>query len=103
MLVEDEDSELVPGVEAVVVFVVLLVLELECVPPPAGEGFTIVVLFSVFFSAAGVTVSVFCSQAAKSAALAKMQIYFFISMDGLPDVGLMPESERLRHPALPSD
>ena len=28
--------------------------------------------------AAGVTVSFFCSQAAKSAALARMQIYFFI-------------------------
>jgi hypothetical protein len=28
--------------------------------------------------AAGVTVSVFCSQAASNAALAKMQMYFFI-------------------------
>jgi len=28
--------------------------------------------------AAGVTVSVFCSQAARSAALARMQMYFFI-------------------------
>ena len=47
--------------------------------PRAGDGFTIVVLFSVFFSAgAGATVSVFCSQAARSAAPARMQIYFFI-------------------------
>jgi hypothetical protein len=48
-------------------------------------GFTTVVLFSVFFSAgeaAGVfTVSVFCSHAAKSAALAKMQNSFFIVVD----------------------
>jgi hypothetical protein len=47
------------------------------------EGFTTVVLFSVFFSAgaAGATVSVFCSHAPKSAALARMQINFFIGMD----------------------
>lgn len=91
VLVEDDDSELPPVAagDGMVVFVVLLVLELEWVPPPAGEGFTIVVLFSVFFSApAGVTLSVFCSQAAKSAALAKMQMYFFIGMDGLPVSGL---------------
>ena len=45
-------------------------------------GFTMVVLFSVFFSAgaAGATVSVFCSHAPKSAALAKMQISFFIDL-----------------------
>jgi len=30
--------------------------------------------------AAGATVSVFCSQAARSAAPAKMQMYFFISV-----------------------
>lgn len=43
-------------------------------------GLTIVVLFSVFFSggAAGATVSVFCSHAPRSAALARMQINFFI-------------------------
>ena len=46
-------------------------------------GFTTVVFFSVLFStgAAGVTVSDFCSHAAKSAALAKMQISFFIDFD----------------------
>lgn len=47
----------------------------------AGAGFTIVVLFSVLFAgggAAGLTVSVFCSHAVKSAALARMQMYFFI-------------------------
>ena len=46
------------------------------------EGFTTVVLFSVFFSAgAGATVSVFCSHAPRSAALARMQISFFIVVD----------------------
>jgi len=70
-------SVLVPGEEAVVVFVVELLLDED---PPAGEGFTMVVLCSVLLSAgaAGVTVSVLCSQAVKSAALARMQIYFFI-------------------------
>jgi hypothetical protein len=47
------------------------------------EGFTTVVLFSVFFSAAagGATVSVFCSHAPRSAAPARMQINFFIVVD----------------------
>jgi hypothetical protein len=47
----------------------------------AGDGFMIVVLLSVFSAGglvAGATVSVFCSQAASSAATAKMQMYFFI-------------------------
>jgi hypothetical protein len=46
----------------------------------AGDGFTIVVFVS-FFSpppAGGVTVVSFCSHAASSAALARMQMYFFI-------------------------
>ena len=44
-------------------------------------GFTTVVLLS-FFSAGGfVTVVSFCSQAASSARLATMQIYFFIKMN----------------------
>src|SRR5712691_8380780 len=50
----------------------------------AGEGFTIVVLlsfFSVFFSPGGLTTVVsFCSHAARSAALARMQMYFFIAV-----------------------
>jgi hypothetical protein len=56
------------GVVVTVVLVVLLSLEV------AGEG------FSVFSAgeAAGATVSVFCSQAARSAALARIQMYFFI-------------------------
>jgi len=42
-------------------------------------GFTTVVLFSVSAGeAAGAAVSVFCSHATRSAALARMQIYFFI-------------------------
>ena|SRR6266446_5495338 len=60
----------------VVVTVVLLVVVSDVV---AG-GFTTVVLFSVDSAgeAAGATVSVFCSHATRSAALARMQIYFFI-------------------------
>ncbi len=74
-----DELELVPGDEVVFTSVlVLLLLELE---PPAGDGFTIVVLFSVLLpgEAAGVTVSVLCSHEARSAALAMMQMYFFIS------------------------
>ncbi len=58
------------------VVVVVVVVSVEV----AGEGFTIVVLFSVVSAgdAAGAAVSVFCSHAARSAALARMQIYFFI-------------------------
>ena len=65
------------GEEVVVVWVEV---DDELELPPAGEGFTIVVLFSVFFSAgaAGVTVSVFCSHAVKSAAPARIQNSFFI-------------------------
>jgi len=54
----------------------------ELESPPAGDGFTTVVLVSVFESApaGGATTSVFCSHAVKSAALARMQMYFFIYM-----------------------
>jgi len=41
-------------------------------------GLTTVVLFSSAGEPAGATVSVFCSHATRSAALARMQIYFFI-------------------------
>ena len=60
----------------VVVTVVLLLVVSDVV---AG-GFTTVVLFSVDSAgeAAGATVSVFCSHATRSAALARMQMYFFI-------------------------
>jgi hypothetical protein len=81
-----EDSVLVDelggGVEAVVVVFVVVSLFVSVV---AG-GFTTVVLFSVFFSTgeAGATVSVFCSQAPRSAALARMQINFFIVVIGCP-------------------
>ena len=47
----------------------------------AGVVFTTVVLFSVVVSAgeaAGAAVSVFCSHATRSAAPARMQMYFFI-------------------------
>lgn len=70
-------SVFVAGVEAVVMVFVSLVL---CV---WAAGFTIVVLFSTFFSAAGVeaagvTTSVLCSHAPRRAAPAKMQSNFFI-------------------------
>lgn len=70
------------GVEVVEVDV-LVELELLVLPLAlAGEGFTIVVLLSAFAAgdapAAGATVSVFCSHAARSAALARMQMYLVI-------------------------
>ena len=68
------DKEPLLGEEPVLTVVFVSVL-LES----AGEGFTTVVLFSVFLSAGGLVVSVFCSQAAsKEAAPARMQMYFFI-------------------------
>jgi hypothetical protein len=67
------------GLAAVLVLFVVLLLLLE---PPAGllAGFTTVVLLVVppAGDAAGVAVSVFCSQDARSAALARMQMYFVI-------------------------
>ena len=62
----------VPG-EDVVLIVVFDSVLLEV----AGEGLTIVVLLS-FFSAGGVTVVSFCSQATSKAAPARTQIYFLI-------------------------
>jgi len=44
----------------------------------AGEGFTIVVLLSFFSDGGFVTVVSFCSQAAKSAAPIKSQMYLFM-------------------------
>ena len=77
-------DELVAGVEtAVVVFVVFVVLVSLVFSVPV-TGFTTVVLFSVLpgaGEAAGATVSVFCSHAARSAAPARMQISFFIYVD----------------------
>ena len=77
MVVVVEDVS-VAGVLAGVVPVLMVVfvsVRLETV----GEGFTTVVLFSVFLSPGGLVVSVFCSQAAsKDAAPASMQMYFFI-------------------------
>ena len=93
-----EDSVVVPG-DDVVVLVELLLLELE---PSAGDGFTIVV-FDSFLSVvppAGVVTSVLCSQAAKSAALARMQIYFFIIRIGCL-VWVKADSDQPHLPALP--
>ena len=44
----------------------------------AGDGFTIVVLLSFFSPGGFVTVVSFCSQAAKSAAPMKRQMYLFM-------------------------
>lgn len=73
-----DDSVVVPGVASdepvVVVLVLLLVSELG-----VAEGFTIVVFVSVFVAGVPVGVtSVFCSHATKSAATARIGMYFFI-------------------------
>ena len=64
----------------VVVTVVLLFVVVSVEAAGEVTGLTTVVLFSVFSAgeAAGAAVSVFCSHATRSAALARMQIYFFI-------------------------
>ncbi len=93
MLVDDSVDVLVLGDIAIagvivaigVPAVVVVLLLLEWAPPPAGEGFTTVVLFSVLLPAgepAGATVSLFCSHDARSAAPAMMQMYFFIGFIG---------------------
>ena len=70
---------------------VVVLEELLELPPPAGVGFTMVVLCSVFVAGdaaapvAGVT-SVRCSHAPRSAALARRQMIFFI-FGGLPMLG----------------
>ena len=88
------------GEVVVVVFVVSLVSLVFSV-----VGFTTVVLFSTFFSGAGevpgaTTVVSFCSQPPRSAALAKMQINFFIDLDWLPILD-KAESKRAKFSALP--
>jgi hypothetical protein len=66
-------------VMTVVLFSVVSIVVAGEVSVVAG-GFTTVVLFSVDSAgdAAGATVSVFCSHATRSAAPARMQMYFFI-------------------------
>jgi hypothetical protein len=75
------------GVDVVVVVLLFVVFVVSLVFSVVAGGFTIVVFFSVFAGAgelAGATTSVFCSQAPRSAALAKMQINFFIVWIGCP-------------------
>jgi hypothetical protein len=75
-----EDDSLLGDIVAAGEEPVLMVVFVSVFSEVAGEaeGFTTVVLFSVFRSAPGV-VSVFCSQAARrDAAPARMQMYFFI-------------------------
>lgn len=84
-----ELDEFVGGVDVTVVLV-FVVLVVSLVFSVLAGGFTTVVLFSVFFSGAGdagATTSVFCSQAPRSAALAKMQSNFFIVWIGCPILG----------------
>ena len=84
--------------EAVVVLIVVFV----SVVLVAGDGFTTVVLFSVFLSAGGVTVSVFCSHAANNAAVpARMQMYFFISCRWKAQCGFPQYSAQACLSALP--
>lgn len=70
------------GVEAGAVIVLVVDVLVSVCVAEAGDGFTIVVLFSVFSGAGevvtGATVSDFCSHAERSATLARMQMYFFI-------------------------
>ena len=77
------------------------------IPVLAGEGFTTVVLCSVVVvvalgDAAGATVSVRCSHAARSDALASIQMYFFIFMDGVTRGRVKPESKPATRSALPA-
>ncbi len=88
------------GVDAVVVFVVFVLVVSLVFSFTVEAGFTTVVLFSVFLSAGGVTVSVFCSQAPRSAALAKMQISFFIVWIECPSWDKV-ESKHRKFSALP--
>lgn len=63
--------------------VVLIVVLVSVLVAGAGDSFTIVVLFSVLFSAGGlVTLVSFFSHAAKSTATARRQMYFFIYVYG---------------------
>ena len=97
-----------PAGEAVVVIVVESVAGDEVVVvveeplPVAGEGLTIVVLFSVAGAgepAAGVT-TVRCSQDERRAALARIHMVFFIIFLGLSRFGDNWESEKPDHLAL---
>ena len=68
-------------------------------------GFTMVVFVSFFSAgeeAAGATTSVLCSHAPRSAALAKMQINFFIVGLVVPHLGTKAESNKGNAPALPN-
>ena len=78
------DSMVLPSVVAGVIVAIGVdsagVVTVVVVSEVVAGGFTTVVLFSVVSAgdAAGAAVSVFCSHATRSAALARMQIYFFI-------------------------
>ena len=83
VLVEVSVAVPAAGDEVVAVLVFVVVALCVCVELSAGDGLTIVVLFSVFVAGEAPVVvvgltSVRCSQPASSAALARMQMVFFI-------------------------
>lgn len=72
---------------------------------PAGEGFTIVVLLTVGAGDVVVVVgatSVRCSQPARSAALARRQMVFFIVFVGFDPLWTNEESDEAHRPVLPN-
>jgi hypothetical protein len=97
VLVElDEVGGVVAVVGGVVAVVVVLVFVVFSFTTGVAAGLTTVVLLS----AGGLTVSLFCSQAARSVALAKMQSSFFIIRFWLPILD-KPDSQDVTRSALP--
>jgi hypothetical protein len=83
VVVEVSVAVSLPGDAVAVVLVFVVVALCECVDVVAGDGLMTVVLFSVFVAGEAPVVvvgwtSVRCSQAVSSAALARMQMVFFI-------------------------
>ncbi len=80
VLVSAAGVAVIIGVDSagVVVTVVLVFVVVSVEPAGVMVGFTTVVLLVSPGDAAGAAVSDFCSHATRSAALARMQMYFFI-------------------------
>ena len=95
-------SVLVAGASArLMVFVVSVAFLIFCPVSVLAGGVKAAALSWAFFSGAGATTSVFCSHAPRSAALARMQINFFIVVDWFPIYGTKLESEQRNFSALP--
>jgi hypothetical protein len=71
--------ELLPSDGDEPVFTVVLE-DVEDEPPEAGDDLSMTVVFSLFFSAGGVTVVSFCSHAARKAKLTRMHKYFILQV-----------------------